>query len=114
MPRPAAQVFLSLLFRMEHYVQTAYDISSKAYSNIIDLILGVMQGAGHSGALWAITSSIMFELMEDTPGAIFHSPFPHRLIRRTGEAFVDDTTLWLLRLGQFLVAAAAMMRETAQ
>jgi hypothetical protein len=89
-PRSAAQVFLSLLFRMEYYVRTAYGTSSTAYSNIIDFILGVMQGAGHSGALWALTSSIMFDLMEKTPGATFHSPVPHRSLRRTGEAFVDD------------------------
>jgi hypothetical protein len=77
MPRSAAKVFLLLLQRMEYHVRTAYGVSSKAYSNFIDLLLGVMQGAGHSGALWAITSSIMFELMDHTPGATFHSPF-HR------------------------------------
>jgi hypothetical protein len=113
-PRPVAQVFLSLLFRMEYHVRTAYGVSSEAYSNFIDFLLGVMQGAGHSGALWAITSSIMFDLMEHTPGATFHSPLQQRSIRRTGEAFVDDTTLWLLRMGLFLAAATIMMQETAQ
>jgi hypothetical protein len=113
-PRSVAQVFLSLLFRMEYPMWTAYGVSSAAYSNFIDFLLGVMQGAGHSGALWAIASSIMFDLMEHTPGATFHSPIKHRTIRRTGEAFVDDTTLWLLRMGLFLAAAATMMQETAQ
>ena len=99
---------------MEYHVRTAYGVSSEAYSNFIDFLLGVMQGAGHSGALWAITSSIMFDLMEHTHGATFHSPIQQRTIRRTGEAFVDDTTLWLLRLGLFLAAAATMMQEMAQ
>lgn len=114
MPRNAARVFLLLLQRMEYRVRTAYGVSSEAYSNFVDLLLGVMQGAGHSGALWAITSSIMFNIMDHMPGATFHSPYPRRTIRRTGEAFVDDTTLWLLKLGLMLASATALMNETAQ
>jgi hypothetical protein len=113
-PRKATHVFLTLLLCIEYYVRTAYGVSSRAYSNLVDMILGIMQGAGHSGALWAITSSIMFEQMDSTPGAIFHSPSPHRTVRRTGEAFVDDTTLWLLRLGLLLTAATVLMQTTAQ
>jgi hypothetical protein len=56
----------------------------------------------------------MFEQMDSTPGAIFHSPSPHRTVRHTGEAFVDDTTLWLLRLGLLLTAATVLMQTTAQ
>jgi hypothetical protein len=97
-PWKATHVFLTLLRHMEYYVHTAYGVSSRAYSNLVEMILGIMQGAGHSGALWAITSSVMFDQMDSTPGAIFHSTSPHCTVHRTGEAFVDDTTLWLLRL----------------
>ena len=54
----------------------------------------------------------MFEKMETTPGGVFHSPRPDRKHRRTGEAFVDDTTLWLLKLGLFLSAAITLMQQT--
>jgi hypothetical protein len=37
-------------------------------------ILGVIQGSGHAGAGWALTSSVMLDEMEMTPGATFHSP----------------------------------------
>jgi hypothetical protein len=56
----------------------------------------------------------MFDQMESTPGAIFHSPHPSRHIRQTGEAFVDDTSLWLLQLGMLLTTAAALMQISAQ
>jgi hypothetical protein len=102
------------LSRMEYYIRTAYGVSSRTYSNLVDMILGIMQGAGHSGALWAITSSIMFKQMDSTPGAMIHCPSPHCTIHRTGEAFVDDTTLWLLQLGLMLTAATVLMQTTAQ
>ena len=114
MRREAAQVVLTLLSRMEYFVRTAYGVSAEAFSNLIDWILGVMQGGGHSGCLWALTSSIMFEQMEETPGAVFHSPHPLRSSSRTGEAFVDDTSLWLLRLGMILTMAITVMQTSAQ
>ena len=74
-----------------------------------------MQGAGHSGGLWALTSSIMLEQMKTAAGAVFHSPYPTReSCRRHGEAFVDDTTLWTLRQGILFAKAIEMMRRTAQ
>jgi hypothetical protein len=113
-PRKATHVFLTLLLCMEYYVHMAYGVSSRAYSNLVEMILGIMQGPGHSSALWAITNSVMFEQMDSTPGAIFHSPSPYRTVRHTGEAFMDDTTLWLLRLGFLLTAATVLMQTTAQ
>ena len=52
MSTPATQTLLTLLQRMQYYVRTAYGISHIAFSNLIDWILGVMQGAGHSCSLW--------------------------------------------------------------
>jgi hypothetical protein len=112
--RPVAQVILTLLQRMKYHARTAYGISSTAFSNLTDWVLGIMQGAGHSCTLWALNSSIMLEQMENTPGATFHSPRPATSTRRTGEAFVDDTSLWILRLGLLLTAAISLMQRTAQ
>jgi hypothetical protein len=74
-PRKATHVFIALLLQMEYYVCTAYGVSSPAYSNLVHMILGIMQGARSSGALWAIKSSVIFDQMDSTPGAIFNSPF---------------------------------------
>jgi hypothetical protein len=115
MPREAANTLTRLLFRMHYYVRTAYGVAERPFSNLIDWILGVMQGGGHSGGLWALTSSVMIDTMEDTFGAEFHSPYPAReCCRRIGEAFVDDTTLWALRLGITFALLIAIMRKTAQ
>jgi hypothetical protein len=116
MTRAAAQTFLSILFNMEYYVRTAYGVSSEEYSNIIKWLLGVMQGAGHSGGgLWALTSSIMFDRMKTTTEAVFHSPYPHGVnCQRHGEAFVDDTTLWALQRGLLFAVLIQMMRASVQ
>jgi hypothetical protein len=78
MPREAANTLTQVLLRMQYYVRTAYGVASVPFSNLIDWILGVMQGGGHSGCLWALTSSIMFDQMDETTGAEFHSPFLNR------------------------------------
>jgi hypothetical protein len=77
MPRAAVKTFLWILLNMEYYVRTAYRVSSKGYLNFIKWLLGMMQGAGHSGGLWALTSSIMLDRMKTAIGAIFHSLYLH-------------------------------------
>ena len=111
MSHPATQTLLALLSKMQYHVHTTYGISTTAFSNAIDWILGVLlQGAGHSCTLWVLTSSVMFDKMETTLGAILHSPCPHCHNRCTGEAFVDDTTLWLLKMGLLLSAVVTLMQ----
>jgi hypothetical protein len=115
MPRKAANTLTRVLFRMQYYVRTAYGVAQIPFSNLSDWILGVMQGGGHSGGLWALTSSVMIDKMEDTTGAKFHSPYPTReCCRRISEAFVDDATLWALRLGITFALLIALMGKTAQ
>jgi len=110
----AAHTFLLLLFNMHYFIRTAFGIARTGFSNLLDLVLGVMQGTGHSGCLWALMSSIMFEQMDDTNGADFYSPNPARHCHCKGEAFVDDAALWILRMGLFLTTLIAMMTSTAQ
>ena len=115
MTRNGSHVLIRLLLNMEYYVRTAYGVSSVAFSNLTKLLLGVMQGAGHSGTLWALTSSILLDIMDETQGAEFHSPYPNRLgCQRTGEAFVDDTSLWILRMGLMFMMLTTLMQQTAQ
>jgi len=114
MTKEAAHTLLTLLHWMKYYVRTAYGVASEAFSNLHLLILGVMQGGGHSRCLWALTSSIMFDQMENTTGADFYSPHPQRGCQRIGEAFVDDTTLWILQMGLLLVTLINLMSISAQ
>jgi hypothetical protein len=115
MTREAAQTFLRILFNMEYYVQTACGVAGKGCSNLIKWLLGVMQGTGHSGGLWALMSSIMLDRMETAVGAVFHSPYPHGVnCRHHGEAFVDDTTLWALQRGLLFLLLIQTMCATAQ
>jgi hypothetical protein len=95
--------------------RTAYGVASVAFSNMNNLLLGVMQGAGHSGTLWALMSSIILDNMDETQGAEFHSPYPNRPgCQRTGEAFVDDTALWILRMGLMFMMLTNLMQQSAQ
>lgn len=115
MPRAAASAFLRMLFLMTYFVRTAYGVASNGYSNAIQWLLGVMQGAGHSGALWALTSSVMLDQMETEASAVFHSPFPNtESCRRNGEAFVDDASLWTACMGIFFITLVQTMCNTAQ
>ena len=99
---------------MNNHVRTTYGVAVQGFSSLVKWLLGVMQGGGHSGGLWALTSSIMFDQMEDTIGATFHSPYPKPGCHRTGEAFVDDAAMWLLCMGMMFTTLLAHMRVTAQ
>ena len=52
-----------LLLNMEYHIRTAYGVASVAFSNMNKLLLGIMQGAGHSGTLWALTSTLSLALL---------------------------------------------------
>ena len=110
-PHPAINVVLKFLQCARYHVRTAYGISTETFSNLIDYILGLIQGTGHAGPGWALTSSIMFDKMETTHGAHFHSPRHQRTCCRTGEAFVDDSSLWLLKWGLALATVVHFMQE---
>ena len=75
-PHPAVNMVLKFLNRAKYHVQMAYGISTETFSNLIDYILGLIQGTDHVGPGWALTSSVMFDRMETTHGAHFHSPQP--------------------------------------
>lgn len=61
LPKPAAKVVLELFHLMKYHVCTAYVVSSSAFSNKIDWILGILQGSGHSCPFWGLTSSVMLD-----------------------------------------------------
>ena len=59
--RNAAKVVLQFLQKTHYHMRTAYGISTETFSNLIDYILGLMQGTGVAGPGWAVTSSVMLE-----------------------------------------------------
>ena len=71
---PTTNLVLKFLHNAQYHVQTAYEISTKAFSNFIDYMLGLIQGTGHARPGWALISSVMFDQMEPTHRAHFHSP----------------------------------------
>ena len=83
-------------------------------SLILLTVLGLIQGTGHARLGWALTSSIMFDQMEPTHGAHFHSPQPAQTCHCTGKAFVDDSSRWLLKLGLALNTIIRYMQASDQ
>ena len=109
-----ANVVLQFLQKTHYHVQTAYGISIETFSNFIDYILGLMQGTGVTGPGWAVTSSVMLDQMETTHQAHFHSPQEDQKSTRTREAFVNDSSLWLLKMGLSLCTIIQLMQFAAQ
>ena len=105
---------LKFLQCAKYHVHTAYGISANTFSNFIDYVLGLIQGTRHAGPEWALTSSVMFDKMETTHGAHFHSPRPAQDCQCTDEAFVDESSLWLLKLGLALTTIIGYMQAYAQ
>ena len=114
-PHSATNVVLKFLHCTKYHVHTTYGISVETFSNLIDyVLLELIQGTGHARPGWALTSSVMFNQMETTHRAHFHSPRPAQKCQCTGEAFVDDLSLWLLKLGLALTTIIGYMQQSAQ
>ena len=110
----ATNIVLQFLQKTYYHVWTAYGTSKETFSNFIDYILGLMQGTGVAGPGWAVTSSVILDQMDTTHGAHFHSPREEQMHIRTGEAFVDDSSLWLLKMGLSLCTIVQLMQSGAQ
>ena len=68
MTRQAACTLLILLVCMKYHIRMAYGVVSESFSNVIKWLLRAIQGDGHSGSLWALTTSVMFDQMEERQG----------------------------------------------
>jgi hypothetical protein len=56
---------------------------------------------------------MILDMMDETQGAEFHSPYRPGC-QRTGEAFVDDTAQWILRMGLMFMMLTTLMQQAAQ
>jgi exonuclease III len=95
-PRPALQSMITTIQAMEHYVQTSFGVSSKAYN--IDRsrppVQGILQGNGAGPAGWSAIAAVIINAMKKQ--GFGHSSWS--LIRRRALtlvcfAFVDDTDI---------------------
>ena len=129
----ANKAHLKLAKEMKYKVKTAYGVSPESFSNTdefeslgrwqettadninIFTLLGMWQGSAAVGALWGLVSGMLFRILKGRHGTTrFPSPDPTIYTERIGEAFVDDTTLWLFSLTITLPILLSQMQVEAQ
>jgi len=110
------QAKLTILKFMKYYVKTKYSVSVNYFCNSTLLVLlGLLQGSAAVGAIWAVNSSMLLDLLDAAfPKARFPSPRAHVYTERNSEAFVDDTSLWNTAMTQTLAALAVVAKQKAQ
>jgi len=115
-PLPAIRMMLSALFSMQFWVRNAYGVSPGFYGNpgsrnlrppsgtpndslfiLIGNLHGVMQGSSSGPAIWLAVHFALFSALSITVvhGFLATCPRHRSTSKRKGEAFVDDTDLWV-------------------
>ena len=75
---------------------TLLGVSESSFSNDDDWVLGTLQESGASPCLWlAITCVLLGVLRKWSPGITFRNLQGTIECNQIGEAYVDDTELWL-------------------
>ena len=81
---------------MKYKVKRALGLSEESFSNADNWALGRLQGSGASPCLWlAITCVLLGASQKLSPGITFSNPQGNLTCNCIGEAYVDDTELWL-------------------
>ncbi len=93
----AATSMLATIFSMQYFIRTIYGLSPEFFNSIFYLlILGVLQGSGAAPCIWFCVSCVLFHALQQyTTGFNASCPCQLRHSNQLGEAFVDDTDLWL-------------------
>ena len=100
---------------MKYKVWTVLGVSERSFSNEDDWVLGTLQGSGASLCLWlAITCVLLGALRKWSPGITFRNPQGTLECNRIGEAYVDDTELWLTMHDKDITQLATEMQDIAQ
>ena len=81
-----------------HKVRTAFGDSDESFGGEwwreLETLLGVGQGNGAGPAIWAVISSIFFDVLKSQGfGAILTAPFSKEILELEGFGFVDDTDI---------------------
>ena len=96
LPRAPAVALLKILHGMKYHIRTALGITEDHFSNMVDWILGTLQGSGASPCIWLAISAVLIAALEQrSPGISFRSPDGTIQDVRAADAFVDDTDLYV-------------------
>jgi len=112
----AAQVQLKLSKKMKYKMKSAFGVSPGHITSTDDNpLLGQWQGSASVGANWGLTSSLIFKVLKKRfQPTRFSSPQSQIYTERHGEAFVDDTTLWMIAVREALNIVVPDMEARAQ
>jgi hypothetical protein len=111
----AVDTLLQTLERMRYQIQTALGLSDGEFSNLQDWVLGTLQGSGASPCLWlSIMCVLLGALAKRSQGITFSNPRQTMSFSRVGEAYVDDTDLWLALIQATIEEMTVEMELVAQ
>ena len=110
----SVSTLLQTLQQMKYKVKITLGLSEESFSNADDWVLGTLQGSGASPYLWlAITCVLLGALQKQSPGITFNNPQGTLTCNRIGEAYVDDTELWLTMPDRDITQLAQEMQKIA-
>ena len=97
-PLPAIESMLATIQQLKHVVRTCHGDSTKSFGGEewreLNPLHGVGQGNGAAPAIWAVISSVFFDLLRDKGyGFNLRAPLSKLAINLAGCGFVDDTDL---------------------
>ena len=111
----AVSTLLQTLQQMKYKVWTVLGVSESSFSNEVDWVLGTLQGSGALPCLWlAITCVLLGALRKQSQGITLWNPQGTLECNRIGEAYVDDTELWLTMHDKDITQLATEMQDIAQ
>ena len=103
-PSQPQKSMLSTIQQAKHVTRTAFGDSDTTYGGIEEFsapVMGVGQGNGCGPQVWAVVSSVMFEILKKKRlTTSFVSPLSKEHLKLCGFAFVDDTDLLQASGGQ--------------
>jgi hypothetical protein len=101
---------------MKYHMKSAFGTSPDSFQSTEFLtILGMWQGSAAVGAFWGLVSSMLFRVLQQRyQPTRFPSPDPQIYTEHHGEAFVDDTTLWMMSMTASLPIVLETMQIKAQ
>jgi len=103
--------------QMKYQMKSTYGISPGCIqTTLTDTILGMMQGSAAVGALWELVSSMLFAILKSRCPATHFPSSPNVRIstERSDEAYIDDTTLWILAMAGSMHLLLRQAEQQAQ
>ena len=91
--KEAAEMLTKALQRTKYLLRTGHGTAAQAYqSTPSNRILGVGQGSGSAPSIWnAILDTILWSVSDKHNSFVLETPIK-KIIKRLGDAFVDDTS----------------------